>query len=220
MSTSPQENEAPEQAKQNDKEQNFAQLRQLLERERLEKQELASRIEKAEKMIQERERNNSQTEDDDDEPYVDHKRLEKRFSSFESKMREEIEQKADQRAKSLLENYQKEQWLKSNSDFAEVMNHAQTFADRDPELAETILQMPDSFERQKLVYKTIKAMGLHKKEEPKASIQDTIEKNRRSPYYQPSGVGSAPYDGAGDFSSSGQKNAYDKMKELQKRLRL
>jgi len=81
--------------------------------------------------------------------------------------------------------------MKNNPDFYEVMNHAQKFAERDPELAESILTMPEGFERQKLVYKNIKALGIHKKEEPKPSIQETIDKNRRSPYYQPSGVGAA-----------------------------
>jgi hypothetical protein len=99
------------------------------------------------------------------------------------------------------------------------MQHAEKFAQKDPELAETILNMPDSFERQKLVYKSIKALGVHKPEVQAPSIQDKIDANRRSPYYQPSGPGSAPYQSQGDFSPAGQKNAYAKMKELQNRLR-
>jgi hypothetical protein len=79
--------------------------------------------------------------------------------------------------------------------------------------------MPDTFERQKLVYKNIKAFGLDRPEAKQPSIQEKIDSNKRSPYYQPSGVGSAPYASAGDFSASGQKQAYDKMKELQNRLR-
>ena len=53
------------------------------------------------------------------------------------------------------------------------------------------------------------------------SIQDKIDANRRSPFYQPSGIGSAPYAGPdGDFSAAGQKTAYDKMQELKSRLRI
>jgi hypothetical protein len=78
--------------------------------------------------------------------------------------------------------------------------------------------MPEGFERQKLVYKNIKALGIHKKDEPKPSIQDKVDQNRRTPYYQPTGVGTAPYANAADFSQSGQSAAYKKMKELQKRL--
>ena len=100
------------------------------------------------------------------------------------------------------------------------MKHAQKLVDKDPELAETILEMPDTFERQKLVYKSIKSLGLHKPEESKESIQSKIDANRRTPYYQPSGVASAPYASQGDFSPAGQKNAYDKLKELKNRLRL
>ena len=66
-------------------------------------------------------------------------------------------------------------WLKNNPDFYEVMNHAQAFADKDPELAESILEMPEGFERQKLVYKNIKALGIHKPAEQKPNIQDKID---------------------------------------------
>jgi len=80
--------------------------------------------------------------------------------------------------------------------------------------------MPAGFERQKLVYKNIKALGLHKEKPRESTIQEKIDANRRSPYYQPSNVGSSPYGGTGDFSNNGQKNAYDKMQELKNRLRL
>jgi hypothetical protein len=80
--------------------------------------------------------------------------------------------------------------------------------------------MPEGFERQKLVYKNIKALGLHKPEEKAPSIQDKVDANRRSPYYQPSGVGSAPYAPVGDFSANGQKAAYEKMQELKSKLRI
>jgi hypothetical protein len=61
---------------------------------------------------------------------------------------------------------------------------------------------------------------LHKPPEAKPSIQETIDKNRKGPFYQPTGVGTAPYAGGGDFSPTGQKSAYDKMQELKARLRL
>jgi len=80
--------------------------------------------------------------------------------------------------------------------------------------------MPDGFERQKLVYQSIKELGLNKPEQKQPSIQEKIDANRKSPFYQPTGMGTAPYSNSGDFSSSGKKNAYDKMKELQARLRI
>jgi len=80
--------------------------------------------------------------------------------------------------------------------------------------------MPEGFERQKLVYKNIKALGLNMPEVKQPTIQDKIDANKRSPYYQPSGVGTAPYASVGDFSSQGQKQAYAKMQELKNKLRI
>ena len=122
-----------------------------------------------------------------------------------------------------LSEERKTNWLKTNSDFYEVMQHAEKFAEKDPELAETILAMPEGFERQKLVYKNIKALGIHKKEDPKESIQAKIDQNRKSPYYQPSGVGAAPYGNISlgrDVSPEEGNNAYKRMQELKKRLRI
>jgi len=80
--------------------------------------------------------------------------------------------------------------------------------------------MPEGFERQKLVYKNIKALGLHKAPEKQSTVQDKIDANRKSPYYQPTGVGSAPYSQVGDFSDNGHKLAYEKMQALKKQLRI
>lgn len=219
MTTSPQQsNQEAAQEKPNDKELNFrkqeAMYQKMLEEER------AARI-AAEKRASERMNQKVEDDDDnDDEPYVDRRSLQKKLSRFEKDLEEKIDKKAQQRASELLQNEKRQQWLKNNPDFEQVLNtYAQKFAEKDPELAESILEMPDTFERQKLVYKNIKALGLDKKEEAKPSIQETIDKNRRGAFYQPSGMGSPPYAMAGDFSATGQKTAYDKMKELQKRLR-
>jgi hypothetical protein len=50
--------------------------------------------------------------------------------------------------------------------------------------------------------------------------QNTIDRNRRHPGYQPTGNSGAGYAAQGDFSRSGQEKAYQKLKELQKNLRL
>ena len=63
-------------------------------------------------------------------------------------------------------------------------------------------------------------MGFDKPEQKGPSIQDKIDSNKRSPYYQPSGISAAPYAGGGDFSPAGQKNAYAKLQELKSRLRI
>jgi hypothetical protein len=112
-------------------------------------------------------------------------------------------------------------WIENNPDFFEVLQkHADKLPTIAPKLADSILKMPDSFERQQLVYNNIKALGLDKPEQKQSSVQDKIDANRRSPYYQPSSVNTPPYAAAGDFSESGKKNAYQKMQELKNRLRI
>jgi len=124
---------------------------------------------------------------------------------------------AKQKAKDELKQ---ELWLESNPDFYDVLQHADKFAQKAPRLAETILKMPDGFERQKLVYENIKSLGIDKPEQKPTSIQEKIDSNKRSPYYQPSGINSPAYGNVGDFSNAGQKNAYQKMQELKNRLRI
>ncbi len=80
--------------------------------------------------------------------------------------------------------------------------------------------MPESFERYKLVYKNIKALGLHKPSPKEPTLEEKLAANRKSPYYQPSGEASAPYQSAGNFSLDGQKQAYEKMQELKKHMRI
>lgn len=202
--------------KQQDKELNFRTLEAKYRREL--DQERAARIE-AERVAKEYSSRKVEEDDNDDEPYVNDKKLNRKLSDFERRMEERIEKKAEEKAYSMMQQDKQQSWLKNNSDFYDVMQHAERFAQRDPELAETILNMPEGFERQKLVYKTIKTMGLHNPEVKQPTIQDKIDANKRSPYYQPTGVGASPYASQGDFSVTGQKAAHAKMKELQNRLR-
>jgi hypothetical protein len=209
--TSPQETQVQEQ-KPNDKELNFRALEAKYQRQL--EQERAGRLE-AERIAQEASKKIQPTEEEDDsEPYVDHKRLKKEQAKFGQQIKQETQGEIQRAVQVALQEERKQNWLKANPDFYEVLQHADKFAEKDPELAETILQMPDNFDRQKLVYKNIKAFGVHKPQEKQQSIQDKVDANRRSPYYQPSGVGTSPYAQVGDFSQAGQKNAYEKMKAL------
>jgi hypothetical protein len=211
--------EQKQENKPSDKELNFRALEQKYQRQL--EQERQARLE-AERQFQEAQnsKNTKEEEEDDSEPYVDHKRLTKKMAAFEKNIEKKIEQKAEEKARLLLAEQKRESWIKNNPDFYDVLQHADKFAEKDPELAETILEMPESFERQKLVYKNIKALGIHKPDPGPSTIQQKIDANRRSPYYQPSGVGTAPYNSQGDFSPTGQKNAYEKMQQLKKTLRL
>lgn len=216
MTPNTQENQI-EQPK-NDKELNFRALEQKYQRQL--EQERAARLE-AERQIQESKQRVSQDDDEDDsEPYIDRKKLNKAQAKFGQQMKQETQSEIQKAVGMALQEERKQNWIKQNNDFHDVLQHAQKLYEKDPELAETILEMPEGFERQKLVYKNIKALGLHKPPEKQSSIQEKIDANRKSPYYQPSGVGSSPYTNQADYSDMGQKNAYDKMKELQSRLRL
>lgn len=199
--------------KQNDKELNFRNLEAKFKRElEVERQ---ARLELEQKLKQ-----TPQDDDDSDEPYVDHKRLNKKLTKFGENTQGEIQKAMEQAKFSAKEELRQEMWLENNPDFYDTLKHAEKFAERAPKLADSILRMPEGFERQKLVYQNIKALGLDQPEKKQQSIQDKIDANRRSPYYQPSGVGTAPYASQGDFSPAGQKGAYDKLQELKKNLRI
>lgn len=203
------------------KEDNLVKQRQMYERqleaERQSKLQLEQRLAELE-----RRSSPSETFDDDenDEPYIDRKRLKKESVKIKTEAVKESKQYVQEAVAAALAEERQKNWLKQNPDFEEVMKNAQKIQDLDPEAAEAFLELPPGFERQKLVYKTIKLAGLHKKQEPQQSIQEKIDSNKRSPYYQPSGVGTSPYANQGDFSPVGQKNAYEKLQQLKKNLRL
>lgn len=202
--------------KPSDKELNFraleAKYQKALEQERAEKERALRELQEKIKV--------QYDDDDNTEPYVDHKKLEKKLNKFGQSTQSEIQKGMEIAKQQAKEELKQEMWLENNPDFYDILKHADKFAQKSPKLAESILRMPEGFERQKLVYENIKELGLHKPESKQPSIQEKIDANRRSPYYQPSGVGSAPYAATGDFSEHGQKNAYEKMQQLKKQLRI
>ncbi len=201
------------------KEDNLVMMRRKYERDLANERAARELAEKeVQRLGQERQGQRNNEDDESDEPYVDHKRLDKKLAKFGEKAKQETKTEIQQAVQTALHEERKQNWFKQNPDFHEVMSHAQKLADQDPDLADAILEMPEGFERQKLVYKTVKKLNLHKPESKQPSIQEKVDANRRSPYYQPSGVGTSPYSSHGDFSPQGQKSAYDKMQELKKRL--
>lgn len=220
MTVPGQENQAQNQEnKPSDKELNFrnleAKYQRQLQEERAEKERLKQELQQKARLPYK-----DDEDEDDSEPYVDHKRLKKEQAKFGQQIKQETQSEIQKAVHTALQEERKQNWIKNNPDFYDVLQHAERFAQSDPELAETILEMPEGFERQKLVYKNIKALGIHKPAEKQPSIQEKIDANRRSPYYQPSGVGTAPYASAGDFSAQGQKQAYEKLQQLKASLRL
>lgn len=207
--------------KPNDKEYNFAQIRQQLEKEKQEKIQMKEEIEKLKKVAHEK--LSSHDDDDDDEPYIDKRRLKKELNKVVEQTSTETDSKIQSIVNKALSEERQKHWLQGNPDFQEVMQHAQKLQDSDPELADIILGMPENFERHKLVYKHIKATGLHKPAQPKSNIQEKIDANRRSPYYQPSGIASPGYgivNGGKDYNEAEMKSAYDVMQQSKKRMRI
>lgn len=219
--TVPEQQNQVQENKPSDKELNFRALEAKFQK-RLD-EETKARIE-AEKLVKDAmsKKNQEQTEDDDDgsDPWVDHKKLNKKLAKFGEQNKQQTQSEIQKAVQQAIQEERRQSWLKQNPDFYDVMENAEKFFQKDQELAETILEMPPSFERQKLVYKNIKALGLHKPEVKQPSVQEKIDNNKKSPYYQPTGVGTAPYASVGDFSATGQKQAYDKMQELKARLSL
>lgn len=197
--------------KQNEKDYNFAKLRESLEQA---KQEIAQLKQMSSAPV------NNYDDDSSDEPYVDQKRFKKTLEEVKKEIRKESREEAVSIARELLNEERKTHYLKSNADFNATMSPEilQKFEDSHPKIAESILKMPEGFERQKLVYESIKALGVDRPQAKEPSVQDRIEANRRSPYYQGGGTGSAPYESTGDFSPAGQKGAYEKMQELKARI--
>jgi hypothetical protein len=207
-----------QEVKATDKEMNFRAQQQKYER--LLEQERNARLE-AERVAQEatNKRNQQEEEEDDSEPYVDKKKLNRTLAKFGEQTKQNFNSEIQKAVQIAREQEKQENWLESNPDFYNILQtHSEKLVQKSPMLAKSILNMPDNFERQKLVYLNIKELGLDKPEVKQTSIQDKVNANQRSPYYQPSGVGSSPYSQASDFSVAGQKSAYDKMKALQNRV--
>lgn len=205
--------------KNTDKEFNFARLRE--QNERMNAELTAAREQLAQLQQTSRPAKYDDDEDSSDEPYVDNKRLNKKLAAFERNMDQKIDQKAEMKARSMFDEERRINYMRDKADFNNVMSEQiiQRFADSHPELANGILSMPEGFARQKLVYENIKALGIDMPVKKEPSVQERIDANKKSPYYQQSGMGSAPYAAQGDFTHSGQKNAYEQMQLLKNRLR-
>lgn len=215
------ENQQDQKKDVSDKEINFraleAKYEQKLANERLERQK---EKEEFNKRFEELQRKESVPEDnDDDDEYIDKRKLTRQFTDFEKKLDTKIDTAAEKKARMMLQERDKERWQKENDDFYQVLEkHADEFQKQYPHLAQSILNVADPFERQRMAYENIKALGLNK---PKESIQDTVNQKQQSPYYQPTNIGNSPYSNtSGDYSPAGRKNAYEQMKALQQKLRI
>lgn len=232
MTSTTQDNQVQSEQKPNDKEINFrafeAKMQRQLQYERQEKEQAIASAKEAERKYQEAtQRVSRQVDDDEDnesEPYVDHKKFKKETARLKQEVVQTRQQTMDEIKREIQEakaEARKEAFIESNPDFFDTLEtHAEKIMAKSPALGKSILAMPDNFDRQKLVYQTIKELGLDKPQQPTKTIQETIDANRRGPGYHPSSVGTAPYSPVGDFSAAGQKQAYEKMKAMQQNMRI
>lgn len=204
--------------------QSFAEMRQIIDETRKEKAQMQQKIAKLEEMAEkasERKAAPAPVVDDEEtnDPYVDNRTLNRKLQRMQEDFEKKMDQKAEEKAKTMIAGERRDAYLRQNSDFRKIMESdlVQKFAEKHPEVAESILAMPESFERQKLVYSNIKALGLHKEEEPKVPIQQQIDHRKKNYYYIPGQVGSAPYAAVADYSPASQKLAFQKMRALQGR---
>ena len=209
----------PTEQKPNDKEFNFRQLEAKYNKELQKEREYRAELEGKLQTLMANQTKHEE-DSDDSEPYVDNKKLEKKLSRLNQSTQTEIQKAMEAAKNATKEEIKKELWLEAHDDFIDVLKHADKFAEANPQLADSILSMPDTFERKKLVYSNIKALGLDKPKPKESSIQSQIDNNRRAMYYQPTGIANAPFTPQGDFSESGQKAAYQKMQESKKKMRL
>jgi hypothetical protein len=224
MSEETQENIQP--VKENDAEINLSRMRKKYERElqeeALARQKAEARLTELEALAKRSEPKEEEEEEEGYDPYVDTKKLKKTLRNFSDQTEKKTQTQIQRAVSEALENERKQNYLNSHSDFNQILTeeNAEKFAQQYPKLADTILKMPESFERQKLVYENIKALGLERKENAKNTIQDKINQNRQHPGYQPSGAPGGAYANQGDFSEAGQKAAYNKMLELKRRMKI
>ena len=198
---------------------NFAALRKQLEEERQARAQAELKAQELERLASQK----LSVQDDDEEdfePYVDKKKLKKELSKAIDYTKKETRQEIEQAVRNAIEAERQQNYLRENPDYATYMTpeRLNEFGNAHPNIAKSLMNMPDSFERQKLVYETMKTLSATKAQQEKASMQDKIDNNRRNPFFS-SQTSSAPYLGGGDFSESGMKSAYEQIQALKSKMR-
>lgn len=212
--------ETQEIAKANDSETNLVNLRkkaEKLEREAMQEREARIRMEaqlEAMKHIPTHQ-DVEQDEEDDGDPYVAKKTLEKKMSKWEERLLKKIEVQAEAKTMQIFEKQRQQSYLNENKDFDQVLNpeNLQYLIDNHPSIANSILEQPEGFSRKKLAYETLKALK-KPPEAAKPSIQEQLKNNERSLYYSPTSYGNPPSASTVDFSPQGRKQAHDAMRKL------
>src|SRR2546429_4279944 len=107
--------------KPSDKELNFRALEAKYQKQL--DQERSARLE-AERLVQEALAKKNQLDDDDDdnEPYVDKKRLKKHLNQFGEQFKQQTQQEINSAIHQAVSEDRKQRWIKDNPDFADVVS--------------------------------------------------------------------------------------------------
>ena len=194
---------------------NFAQVRRAMEEKEAENARLKAELEETKSA---KAKASAAVDEDDDEPYVDMRKLKKALASMHGEVDAKIDVRAEQKAREMLEMEKRKEFLRANPDFEEVLSaqNLEKYAHANPDEAEDWVKLPDDFTRKKLIYRQLKKDAIAKQQQEKSSIQQKIDANRKSPF-MPSQYGNPPGANMGDFSEAGQKNAFAQMRALQQR---
>lgn len=157
------------------------------------------------------------SEDDYQEPA----KLSSKIKEKLNKERQHFRREAEEIANKVIEERDKKDYFRrlkqDYHDFDQVVNETNLaqLAESSPELTESLMKIPDEYEKRRLAYSAIKRMG--KKEEPKASIKEKVQENSHNTYYTPQSAGvptAADYDLK---SPQARQAAYEKLKLAQRR---
>lgn len=157
------------------------------------------------------------------EDFVDPERLKKKLQQERDRNRREAAEIAERTYEERKQKDEKANFFQrlrgQFSDYDQVMNEANLahLQEEDPVFLDTVVKVPDEYERRLDTYKKIKSMQAKKpKIEERASIKEKVEENMKNPYFiQPSsGTPSAvEFDVR---SKSARDQAYQKLKAAQK----
>lgn len=216
-----------------DKELNFRQLEASREAERkakevekearmraeFEAEMLKRELEEIKQMLQPKEKDPL----DEVEDYVDPDRLKAKLKIE----RAALERKAKDIAKQTYDEIKREEQEKEKRDFLgrlkkeypdydQVMNENNllTLEKVDPLFLDTVLAIPDDYERRKKTYAKLKALP---QPEEKVSIKEKVVENQQNPYYIPAGSGTPTAVEFDIRSKSARDAAYAKLKSAQRK---
>lgn len=215
------------QAKQDDREVNFAALRKKNESLEAQLQEQGQMVQKQQQMIEQMQvRSNPDRDEFDSLP--DDELIDKaKMKRIREKDREHFLKEAEQVARKTYEKIDSENFASklkyAYPDYDEVVNaaNAEKLQEKDPEFMSLLAEVKDDFKRREMAYKKMKKLA-QVQEQPKVKAQDVVNENRQAGgnFYTPSGQGPMNNPYAFEFdvrNKEAREKAYQKLKAGQKR---